>query len=881
VLAAAIWLGGRPIGILSLQHCERPHIWSKSEIDILQSVAEQAAVAIRQAEFYREARESATRAGLINQIVAAIRRSLDLEETLQVTVEELGRALGANRVNIRKLAGDEMVVVAEYLSHPQLSTRELPVPVSDYLSSPLSESRRTLIIDDLGSFKEAGEWKPDPRSLSQIVCPIFVKNRFWGALSISQTDQMREWSSGEIALVEAVSAQVEVAVDHSHLFQEAKTSARREALISHIIHGINQSNRLDEIFSIVARRLAEHLEVDRLVITRLDRASAWSVECRNHDGEVSIEVLESSEFASLAAIVENGPIRSRDIFTDVRLEQFIDGLMTGPGTRALMAVPVGCEGAGRFAIVATMTRLPRHWTSDDLEVVKAVADQVLVAVQRAGLFDQVSSATNAWVATFEALTDGVFIFDSSGILRRVNQAGAAITESSPEALIGRKCCTLLHEFEGARCRVAPVIESGRPVTFELVPERLGRALLVTISPMGLGEATRGAVCIVRDLSELRAAEAAAQEQRNFLVKLIEHANDAIFALSADNRFIWFNEQLCGLTGYSRAELLDGDFKSILAPESRAAAAERMSLAWAGELQTFDVHCLTKSRETKLFLVTCSPIYEKGRVTSVLSIARDITEERLAAERAAQADKLRALGQLASGVAHNFNNVLAAILGHAQLIKRDSKDDAILSRVDIIEQAALDGAQTVKRIQGFALQQNDTAFQITDINQLVQDSTNLTRARWCDDAHASGLFYDVELHLNDVPSVLGSPSELREVFVNLILNALDAMPEGGRLLISTETDDSRVTVSFTDTGIGMSRQVRERLFEPFFTTKSTAGMGLGLAVSYGIIDRHGGVIEVESEPGRGAMFSITLPSIITVSPENTRSSVAGSLIPGSS
>jgi signal transduction histidine kinase len=91
----------------------------------------------------------------------------------------------------------------------------------------------------------------------------------------------------------------------------------------------------------------------------------------------------------------------------------------------------------------------------------------------------------------------------------------------------------------------------------------------------------------------------------------------------------------------------------------------------------------------------------------------------------------------------------------------------------------------------------------------------------------------------------------------------------------------VTVSFTDTGIGMSRQVRERLFEPFFTTKSTAGMGLGLAVSYGIIDRHGGVIEVESEPGRGAMFSITLPSIITVSPENTRSSVAGSLIPGSS
>ncbi|HEU4389595.1 MAG TPA: GAF domain-containing protein [Blastocatellia bacterium] len=862
MLGAPIWLGGRPIGVLILDHCERHHSWSKWEIDILQSVAEQAAVAIRQAEFYREARESATRGMLINQIVAAIRRSLDLEETLQATAEELGKAVKSNRVSVRKLVGDEMIVVAEYLSDPRLSTRELPAPASDYLSSPLATSRRTLIIDDLKTYQAVGRWRPDPQTLSQIVCPIFVNNRFWGALSIGQTEQIREWCTSEIALVEAVSAQMEVAVNHSHLFEEAKRAAKREALISRIIHGINQSNQLDEIFAIVARGLADHLEVDRLQIAKLnDESGFWTVESECSRGEVNSPRREVryKEFSELVSSIRNGPIRCSDIFTDARVEPYIERLLEPPGARAFMAVRLTMGTLPRFAIIAIMNTTPRVWTDDDVDLVRAVADQVLIAVQRAELFEEVSRAKHEWEATFESLTDGVFIFDARGELRRVNQAGAAIADAKAHELIGRRCCSLLHEFEGASCHVAPVIDAGRPITFELVPERLARSLLVTISPLANGGHARGAVCIVRDLSELRAAEAAAREQRTFLIKLLEHANDAIFALSSDGRFIWFNEQLLRLTGYSREELVASSFTNLPLPHERQAAARHLSRAWAGESQTFEIVGQTKDRDARLLLVTYTPIYDEEKVSSVLSIARDITDERLAAERAAQADKLRALGQLASGVAHNFNNVLAAILGHAQLIKRDLKDSPSAQRVDIIERAALDGAQTVKRIQGFALQQNDTEFQLCEINQLVQDSANLTRARWCDDAQARGLSYDVDLKFGRTPQVLGSPSELREVFVNLILNALDAMPAGGRLVISTSETGSSVVVRFSDNGVGMSRQVRDRVFEPFFTTKSTAGMGLGLAVSYGIIDRHAGRIDVESEPGSGATFTISLPS----------------------
>jgi PAS domain S-box-containing protein len=361
------------------------------------------------------------------------------------------------------------------------------------------------------------------------------------------------------------------------------------------------------------------------------------------------------------------------------------------------------------------------------------------------------------------------------------------------------------------------------------------------------------------LSELRAAEAAAREQRSYLVKLIEHANDAILAFSTEGRLIWFNEQLAKQSGYSRAELEAGNYRLFVFGDQKKLAVERFTRALQGDAQTFEMNVVRKSGEGRLLLITYTPIYDEGRVTSVLSIARDITEERTAHERAAQADKLRALGQLASGVAHNFNNILAAILGHAQLIKRDCRDQRLAARLDIIEHAALDGAQTVRRIQAFGVQQKDSASDEVDLNQLVQDSTNLTRTRWFDEAQARGLHYEVELDLQTPPSVTGSASELREVFVNIILNALDAMPQGGRLHITTETRGGFAHVSFTDGGIGMNAEICDRIFEPFFTTKGANGTGLGLAVSHSIIERHGGRIEVVSSPGHGTTFVVSLPA----------------------
>ena len=874
ILAAAIWLRGHPIGVFSLQHSEGQHSWTRWEIDLVQSVAEQAAVAIRQAELYREARESATRAALVNEIVGSIRRSLDLEEILRVAVQELGYALDASRVIFRKVEDRQIVVVAEYLKNETESLMGAPEDTANYQAQQMVETSRTFILDDVGAFVNAHPalgmtvraWQGPARSRSEIVCPILVNNEFWGALSIDQTDRVRRWTASEIALVEAVTAQIEVAVSHSRLFEEARLAARREALISRIIHGINQSNRLDEIMPLVVKELGDYIASDSLsIVKHTPDADIWEIEWEYKGGQISRRnrTYQGEEFGNIASHIKSGPLVSNDVEADASMAPFLERHLRPAGTRSILAVPLNYRQGPGFVLVAVMSSGPRAWTQEEIEVLQAAADQLLIAVERAELFEQVSRGKHEWEATFDALTDGIFIFDRTGKLSRVNQVGAALEHKSVEQLIGRRCCSIMQGIEGENCRVAPVIETGRPVTFEMIPEHMQQALLVTISPLTSEGPTSdgsapGAVCVVRDLSELRAAEAAAREQRGFLVKLIEHANDAIFAVSPEGKFIWFNEQLSKLSGYTRDELFVSEFNRFIPEGDGKIAVEWFTRALGGEPQTFEMRGIKKSGEVRLLQVTYTPIYDKGRVSSVLSIARDITEERVAAERAAQADKLRALGQLASGVAHNFNNILAAILGHAQLAKRDSPDDRLLRRIDVIERAALDGAQTVKRIQGFAIQQNEDVFEPIDVNQLLQDSANLTRARWADDAQASGLPYEVELKLRPLPVTRGSASELREVFVNIILNALDAMPQGGCLLISSEARNSHINVKFTDSGVGMSRPVRQRIFEPFFTTKGTKGMGLGLAVSYSIVERHGGRIEVTSSPGHGSIFSIVLP-----------------------
>jgi signal transduction histidine kinase len=228
-------------------------------------------------------------------------------------------------------------------------------------------------------------------------------------------------------------------------------------------------------------------------------------------------------------------------------------------------------------------------------------------------------------------------------------------------------------------------------------------------------------------------------------------------------------------------------------------------------------------------------------------------------RLVEGETLRAVGQMASGMAHHLNNLLAVVSGRIQLLLIHRPEAQVRLPLEIARRATEDAAEVVRRVLEFTARQPIVAAGSADLNELIGEVLELTRPRWHDQAQLAGITIEVALELADVPPVAGEVSGLREVLMNLVLNAVDAMPKGGRLTIRTWAGaGAQVHCSVGDSGIGMSDEVRHRVFQPFFTTKGPQGVGLGLSVSHAIIERHRGAMTVDSVSGIGTTVTFHLP-----------------------
>jgi two-component system cell cycle sensor histidine kinase/response regulator CckA len=229
----------------------------------------------------------------------------------------------------------------------------------------------------------------------------------------------------------------------------------------------------------------------------------------------------------------------------------------------------------------------------------------------------------------------------------------------------------------------------------------------------------------------------------------------------------------------------------------------------------------------------------------------------------QRHRMETLGRMTMGVAHDLNNLLSGLLGHIELLKdqveRASLTDSIRPSIETIETTAEDGAALIEKLQRYIRHDTQQHFEPLDLRDLIEDCITLTEPYWYNEPRRQGIEISVNTSFEDIPNILGAASELREVFVNLILNAVQAMPEGGTLQFEAFTsEEGRVCATVRDTGIGMSDEVQANIFEPLFTTKGDDGTGMGLAASYGIVQEHQGNIDVWSEPGEGTRFTLTFP-----------------------
>ncbi|KNF09627.1 signal transduction histidine-protein kinase AtoS [Gottschalkia purinilytica] len=228
------------------------------------------------------------------------------------------------------------------------------------------------------------------------------------------------------------------------------------------------------------------------------------------------------------------------------------------------------------------------------------------------------------------------------------------------------------------------------------------------------------------------------------------------------------------------------------------------------------------------------------------------------------EKLRVLGELAGGIAHDFNNILTTILGFSQIAMNKLSDSEIKQYIQTIYSSCLDGKSIVEKIQSFSRKNTNVKKEVNCINDIARSAIEMAKPKWKNYYETGGIKFHVIEKLESTSNIHCNQYEIKEVILNIILNAMDAMEKGGTLTIRTYDDDENtIVVEIEDTGSGMTEEVKENLFEPFFSTKGAKGTGLGLSISKNIIYSHGGYIEVHSVPGEGTLFKIYLPKTLEI------------------
>jgi PAS domain S-box-containing protein len=528
------------------------------------------------------------------------------------------------------------------------------------------------------------------------------------------------------------------------------------------------------------------------------------------------------------------------------------------GFEAAVLVPVVDEGLPRVsAHLALYHRRAPGPGAPVLAALRPVADLMVTAVRTSALLT--ASARQAAEQSLRAVQGEILRQISTAVLVDPALDGtlAAITEQLQQGAGYERVQVCLDPDEPVGADTAeramfPLVAQGR---------RLGALVVETGRELDPSERellrmfSESVALVVRNANLHRELS----EAKAFLENLIQSATEAIVAVDPAGRVITWNpaaERTFGRSGDEARGKLLGDAMppAVMVQFEPVLQAPRASRTAVLRLQESD-------RPAQELTATCSPIPWGGRdETGLLLIVRDVTEQRRWEEQLARSEKLSALGQLAMGMAHDFTNLLQAILGHTQLIANEPSPERLHRGLSTIEHAVRDGVETVGRIRRFARRDVDRRLEHVDLRDVVRQTIEIVRPRWSR-SDLAGTPIVVRQQLGPVPAIQARAAELREALINLVLNAVDAMPKGGSLTLETRRDGHWVLLAVGDSGTGIPPDVRRRIFEPFFTTKES-GTGLGLSIVSGIISSYGGTIDVDSEPGAGTTFTIRLPAAPT-------------------
>ena len=394
-------------------------------------------------------------------------------------------------------------------------------------------------------------------------------------------------------------------------------------------------------------------------------------------------------------------------------------------------------------------------------------------------------------------------------------------------------------------------------------------VLCYIAPLEENGKVIGSVLEFRDVTEQKDAEESLARQFRLNKTITDNAASCLFMMDKQGHSTFMNPAAETVTGYTLDEIRDMPLHDAIHhhhPDGRPYPMCDCPIdnAQAELVEMKDYEDTFIRKDGSFFPVLCyiAPLEENGKVIGSVLEFSDVTEQKKMEDALLQSEKLKSIGTITAGISHEFNNLLAIISGNVQLLEGTYKDDKVLTDALItIRKATDDGAAISRNMLKFTKTKSDTKELVSaDIRDLIRHSIDFTKPRWSNEAQARGINYIMDTEsMKSVPSIMCNHAEMREIFINIINNALDAMPGGGSITFSTWSDADTVLVSVTDNGEGMSENVKKNIFDPFFSTKGVDGTGLGMSMAYGIVSRHGGKIDVASEIGNGTTFTLQFPA----------------------
>jgi signal transduction histidine kinase len=732
--------------------------------------------------------------------------SLDADQLIRRFAATLRETFGYECVGVALSEGESLLHHFSGSTGGNTFAPPTRMPVSDAsVSGRVALTGSPLYIGDLNDESGLDRSPGLPVARSELAAPVSHAGQLL-AVIVLQSSRPNAFTTFDEQQLTTLAGPLAVALANSNLFQIEQLRRQLAEAIYRVSQTLTAALAPEGVPELILDQLAQVLPYDRSALLLIDNDSLEIAATRGFTTAQGLSQtrVRLEEAPLVAQIVEHcRPIILDDVRHDSRYRPIV-GLAP---TESWLGVPL--IGQGRvYGVLTLESEQPSHYDEEELRAIAALGNQAAIAMENARLYAEAQERT-LQLEVVTRVTQEVSTRDVSrelpGILR-----------------------TIIHQIR----RVVPCDYAA----LALYNEEDDTFLFETVYDFG-----------VRDWSELPPGKYVAAESTPWQT-----------ACRTGTALVQ-SELVRSTFAYDRGLAAGGLRAGVVVPIIGASRAIGTLDFASREPNAYGQTQVSTLRELSHYLGTAlhNARLAQEREETAAKLAR--TQEHLNL-----VDKVRAVGQLASGVAHDFNNLLAGILGNAQLLLFETKGDDQREMLRVIERAAKDGAETVRRLQGFARMEHDSPMSEVRLDMLARDAIDITRPRWRDVAQSRGATIEIVKQLQPVTPLAGRPAELREVLTNLIINAVDAMPKGGKLTIATYDDKSSgdgagdVVLEVSDSGLGMPADVRARIFEPFFSTKGEQGTGLGLAVSLGIIQGHGGQIEVDSEPGAGTRFVIRLP-----------------------